>query len=93
VDKAWHCKYSKGHYKRNKQHYLEKDRRRKAIIREKIRALKTGRPCSDCGIPYPFYVMHFDHARGKKAFGIASGYGKSFKNVLAEIEKVRSSLL
>ena len=31
-----------------------------------IRDLKEKTPCLDCGINYPYYVMDFDHVRGKK---------------------------
>jgi 5-methylcytosine-specific restriction endonuclease McrA len=27
---------------------------------------KKDRPCSDCGIKYPYYVMQFDHLNDKK---------------------------
>lgn len=36
-----------------------------------IRAAKN-RPCADCHKRFPFYVMDFDHVRGKKLFSMAS---------------------
>ena len=36
-------------------------RRNKAIVN----AAKS-RPCADCGLIYPSYVMDFDHVRGRK---------------------------
>jgi predicted nucleic acid-binding Zn ribbon protein len=35
-----------------------------------IREHKEGRPCADCHVPYPYYVMQFDHVpgRGPKRF-------------------------
>ena len=30
------------------------------------------RPCMDCGMQYPYYVMQFDHVRGHKAFPMSS---------------------
>lgn len=26
-----------------------------------VRAQKDNKPCMDCGVVYPFYVLHFDH--------------------------------
>lgn len=44
----------------------------KADAKELIRAEKD-RPCADCGIKYPHYVMDFDHLDPKqKEFGVAS---------------------
>jgi hypothetical protein len=46
------------------------------------------RPCTDCDIPYPFYVMQFDHVRGEKQFNIgADGPSRSGEQVLEEIAK------
>jgi len=57
---------------------------------ELVRALKH-RPCADCDVQYPFYVMQFDHVpeRGKKLFGLAVGdlAARSEAAILREIEK------
>jgi hypothetical protein len=57
---------------------------------ELVRSLKH-RPCADCGVQYPFYVMQFDHvpARGKKLFGLAVGdlAARSEKQILLEVAK------
>lgn len=41
---------------------------------EKARILRDAkdRPCADCDVRYPFYVMDFDHVRGEKLFAMAS---------------------
>lgn len=46
------------------------------------------RPCHDCGVSYPHYVMDFDH-RGDKVFIISKyrTYNKSLEDVKAEIAK------
>jgi len=31
-----------------------------------VQAFKDGQPCLDCGHIYPYYVLEFDHVRGKK---------------------------
>ena len=40
--------------------------KQKAYLAKYIRDLKEKSPCLDCGISYPYYVMDFDHVRGKK---------------------------
>ncbi len=40
--------------------------KQKAFLAQYIRDLKEKTPCLDCGISYPYYVMDFDHVRGKK---------------------------
>ena|ERR1700754_3099483 len=52
--------YAAAHYKANKAKYLERNREYKRRIRLQINALKN-RPCADCGVEYPAYVMDFDH--------------------------------
>jgi hypothetical protein len=75
--------------------YRQSDPERNAAIRlqqrrrsrEWIRSLKE-KPCADCGIPYPFYVMQFDHVRGEKLFNIGTrGPTRSSEQILAEVKK------
>jgi len=40
--------------------------KQKAHLATYIRDLKENSPCRDCGKFYPYYVMDFDHVRGKK---------------------------
>ena len=40
--------------------------KQKAHLHKYLRDLKARTPCSDCKIQYPYYVMDFDHVRGKK---------------------------
>jgi len=40
--------------------------KQKAYLAQYLRDLKTKTPCIDCGINYPYYVMDFDHVRGRK---------------------------
>lgn len=54
---------------------------------EYIKAQKD-KPCADCGVKYPPYVMQFDHVRGKKSFTIGSVYyKKTMAQIIAEIKK------
>jgi len=60
----------------------------RAKVRESIIAAKD-KPCTDCGIRYPYYVMQFDHVRGKKLFNVGDSVKKNFalEKVLDEIAK------
>ncbi len=40
-------------------------------MKEQVLAAKEGKPCMDCGVVYPVYVMDFDHVRGEKLFEIS----------------------
>ena len=40
--------------------------KQKAHLHKYLRDLKEKTPCVDCKINYPYYVMDFDHVRGKK---------------------------
>lgn len=70
------CKeYSRSQYKK-----------RTDPIRKMLRELKSV-PCLDCGVEYPFYVMQFDHVRGEKKFGVATGPYRKLEDLMEEIEK------
>jgi len=55
------------HYERNKGLYKNYVKTRKKKIKEFIRSLKD-KPCTDCKIKYPYYVMDFDHRNPKEKF-------------------------
>lgn len=38
----------------------------RSAAREYIKQHKTGKPCHDCGVVYPWYVMDYDHLEGKR---------------------------
>ena len=42
------------------------DKKHKAYLVKYIQELKSSTPCMDCKILYPYYVMDFDHVRGRK---------------------------
>jgi hypothetical protein len=65
------CKneYNKEHYKKNPECRRLADKRNKDRLRKIVIEAKS-KPCADCGILYPWYVMDFDHL-GDKSFTIA----------------------
>ncbi|MBX7222143.1 MAG: hypothetical protein K1Y36_19480 [Blastocatellia bacterium] len=75
------------HYRQNKQAYLEKNARAFAQRRAFVRQAKQ-RPCADCGVQYPYYVMDFDHRDGdEKLFALNSVDRVTLKAIKLEIEK------
>ena len=65
-DPTKQLEYAKLHYLRNKKKYLDSNNRRRNELAEYVRALKSGSPCVDCGVKYPYYVMDFDHLENKE---------------------------
>lgn len=67
--------------------------RRKNLVRERNRAyvnkIKAASPCSDCKMPYPPYVMQFDHLGEDKDRAIAALIQSpvSLARLQAEIDK------
>lgn len=59
---------------------------RKDYNREVMRRAKD-KPCQDCGIKYPAYVMDFDHVRGDKVRKVSGLTNGSTSVILAEIAK------
>lgn len=62
-------------------------KRRYDALRVVIEEAKDA-PCLDCGERYPFYVMHFDHVRGRKLFNVSERLGsRTLRQLKAEIKK------
>lgn len=62
------CKAAIAEYHRNRRasrpDVREKDRQNSLAYAKKMRAYlisQKNKPCTDCKIQYPYYVMHFDH--------------------------------
>jgi hypothetical protein len=78
---------TRSHYKQNKRLYLDRNNFTYEKHRGIVRQAKS-RPCADCGVQYPFYVMDFDHRDGAtKSFALNSVRRKTIKAILLEIEK------
>lgn len=81
--------YNRTYYLKTRERYAEKRARSRELNRQKVsQAIKEAksRPCADCGVQYPHYVMDFDH-RGDKKFNIGASRNKGLRQVLAEIAK------
>ena len=56
---------TRSHYRRRKRAYLDRNLRAYNERRLMVIAAKS-RPCADCGVQYPYYVMDFDHRDGSQ---------------------------
>ena len=76
------------HYEANKVAYRasakEVKRKKRAWIAE-----QKEKPCADCGVSYPYFVMQFDHVIGEKLFNIGGGSWRdySYEAISEEIAK------
>lgn len=74
------------HYLNNKDKYKETRIRLREKRRQIMRDAKS-KPCKDCNIQYPYWIMQFDHL-GDKEFSIGThGYHYGVDRLLKEIEK------
>ena len=66
----------------------EKTYNRQLEARKKINDYKESKPCTDCKINYPYYVMHFDHLpEFEKISHINYMRGGSWEKIQSEIDK------
>lgn len=65
--------------------------KRKKEIRDLIKEAKS-KPCLDCGVLYPYYVMDLDHVRGVKKFNLSIAAQKKYaiSTIESEIAKCES---
>ncbi len=54
--------------------------------RDVIRAGKN-KPCADCGKSYPYYVMEYDHVRGRKEHDLTRMRCFALSKILEEMAK------
>jgi hypothetical protein len=52
-------------------------------MRSLIRAAKD-KPCADCGVRYPYYVMDFDHREGEEKLANVGYFAFSTEAALGE---------
>lgn len=67
----------------------EKQKRAKERRRALVQAAKS-RPCADCGIQYPYWIMQLDHVSGEKLAHISHMVNRSTRSIAelqAEIAK------
>jgi hypothetical protein len=74
------------HYYKNKEKYLERNRKRREEIRQYIRDIKASSACKDCGKQYPYFVMDFDHLGNKNQIISRLVLSNNFSALKKEIE-------
>jgi hypothetical protein len=80
-------KLTQSHYRRRKRLYLDRNLNAYAERRQMVIDAKA-KPCADCGVQYPYYVMDFDHLDGtQKVFSLNSVHRVTKRAILREIEK------
>lgn len=77
------------YYERNKAKVKATARDRRSFVRRFIEEYKQGKPCMDCGIEYPYWILQFDHRPGELKVANVTDlvYWKSLDAVKEEIEK------
>jgi len=84
--------YAKAHYRKNRDKYLAKARRRNAAERERFAAMVLGylseHPCVDCGAT-DLRILEFDHREGGEKTAAVSAFLRAFDwdGLIAEIAK------
>jgi L-lysine 2,3-aminomutase len=74
-------------YLENRQKVFDKKNRKKTRMRQFLREWKS-RPCADCGVSYPYYVMDLDHVDGDKVMNVSALVLRgSMRLLMAELEK------
>ena len=89
------CKslYNKGWYLKNRTAQLKRVAANNKRYGEETRKLaheKKSQPCADCGVPYPYYVMDFDHREDEEKVDNVSTMCKTkrpIRVVTEEMEK------
>lgn len=79
---------SADHYQKNRKQYIARNAARRAAIASLVRTFKTGKTCTDCGLPHPFWRLDFDHLGSKDVnLSAIAKTGWSNERVMAEIAK------
>lgn len=80
-------KLQAAHYQANKIKYATASRKARAKKYQKMAELKN-KPCTDCRLHYPSYVMQWDHTGTDKVSDVATLMtAKGWAHVLAEVAK------
>jgi hypothetical protein len=89
----YHCKicqnkYTREHYRNNKQQYLDRNARRVRRIQDCLVEYLRKHPCVDCG-EASLSTLDFDHVKGEKEFNVSEAVknGMAWFTILREIDK------
>lgn len=82
ANKAYWCKW----YAANKEKHIASQQKFKDRIASVVRTGKE-KPCADCKVQYPYYVMDYDHLSDKEFTIAKMGKRIGYKKLLAELAK------
>lgn len=78
-------------YQRNyrRKHPDRARKYRRTLVDKRLDVIKAAKdkPCKDCGMRYPHYVMDFDHVRGVKVMNVSRLRISSMAKLTNEIAK------
>jgi hypothetical protein len=89
-DPAKAAEAKRRHYEANKNAWKARGKVARAATRQWVREFKQDKPCADCGMIYPHYVMDFDHRPGSgKVLDISTvqNYWTNRAAIQAELDK------
>jgi hypothetical protein len=66
---------------------IARQRDRRSKNRRLLQEYKQGRPCTDCGEKYPYFVMQFDHISDDKEYNVSLMLNRPWAIVMQEIAK------
>ena len=94
IRQPW-CKECKAVYSKTKyatdeptrQMYRDHRKRRREENSQFMRALKEGKPCTDCKVAHPWYVMQWDHISNDKLHNVSEMALHAKETIMTEIDK------
>jgi hypothetical protein len=90
--RKYNREYQREWYKKNRDLHIRRvyvsTSKRRALLLQRINELRD-RPCADCGVRYPPYVMDFDHIVGEKVDDVCAMRRRmmDWDKIVAEIAK------
>lgn len=84
--KPCHRDYDREYFQREKARYFRIAKRRQNEFRIFLAKAKHGQSCADCRHRFPYFLLEFDHVRGRKEFNLARTV-LSMSRVQREINK------
>lgn len=81
------------YYHRNAGAVRLKQEERRVQIRRLVNALKESKPCLDCGVSYPYYVMQFDHTGSDKVGSISKMVSSRISWAAIQLEIAKCDLV
>ena len=80
--------YYQKHREEQKVRVISRKKRNQELLKAYANGIKS-KPCTDCGMEYPPYVMDFDHVTGEKDTEVSTliRHNVSITRLQKEIEK------